>query len=108
MDEDVRGKKNRGEKRNGMEGRGQAGSVSLGSHTDCPSWRQNLSALKVRQPDTDALDLNDCAPFLFHSEILIHKLALLFGGVSFSGHLCYLHWAVSFIYHLKHSRLEGN
>lgn len=108
MDEDVRGKKNRGEKRNGMEGRGQAGSVSLGSHTDCPPWRQNLSALKVRQPDTDALDLNDCAPFLFHSEILIHKLALLFGGVSFSGHLCCLHWAVSFIYHLKHSRLEGN
>lgn len=46
-------------------------------------------------------DLNDCAPFLFHSEILIYKLALLFGGVSFSGHLCYLHWAVSFIYHLN-------
>lgn len=91
-----------------MGGRGQAASVSLGSHADCPPWRESLSALKIRQPDTDALDLNDCAAFLFHSEILIHKVALLFGGVSFPGHLCYLHWAVSFIYRLKRSRLEGS
>ena len=69
---------------------------------------ESLSALKIRQPDTDALDLNDCAAFLFHSEILIHKVALLFGGMSFPGHLCCLHWAVSFIYRLKRSRLEGS
>lgn len=54
------------------------------------------------------LGLNDCALCLCASEILVHKLALLLGGVSLSGHFCCLHWAVSFIYYLKHSRLEGN
>lgn len=86
MGEDVRGRENRAEKRNGAEGRGQAVSVSLGSHTDLPPWRESLSALKIRQPDTDASDLNDCAAFLFHSEVLTHKVALLFGGVPFPGH----------------------
>lgn len=87
------------------------GNGYLGNHTDCPPLEQNLSALKIQalhQPGTNSLGLNYYALFLCHSEILIHKLTLLFGGVSFSGHLCCLHWAVSFIYYLKHSRLEGN
>ena len=39
--EDVRGRENRAEKRNGVEGRGQAVSVSLGCHTDLPPWRES-------------------------------------------------------------------
>lgn len=90
----------------GVEGVLPLGTTQMAGHL----LGQGLNALKTRgttQPSTDALGLNDHAPFLCHSEILINWLSCLVGCL-FSGHLCYLHWAVSFIYRLKHSRLEGN